>query len=444
MVSILLTAAGSAAASADRGSACEPQWVPTFGGVAGLDTPAGALAVFDDGGGPALYVGGDFITAGGETVNHIAKWDGASWSPLGEGTNGEVLALTVFDDGSGPALYAGGIFTTAGGVPAKRVAKWDGKAWTTLGEGVDGVSSFWVYDFAVFDDGTGPALFVGGNFDTAGGLPANSIARWDGKSWSPVGGGVSGGTGGEVRALMVFNDGTGPALYAGGSFTIAGDTTVNRIAKWDGKAWSPLAGGMNERVRALTVFDDGSGRALYAGGDFIQAGGVLANRVAKWDGAVWSPLGAGTNRAIGAFTEFNDGAGPALFVGGSFDLAGGLSANCVAKWDGNEWSPLGSGITGYVADLAEFDGALFVGGFFTFAGGLPAGRIAMWQGCASTTPCPGDTNGDNIVNFTDLNAVLTAFGQNVAPGTGADLNGDGVVNFTDLNAVLSNFGDACP
>jgi hypothetical protein len=34
----------------------------------------------------------------------------------------------VFDDGSGggPALYAGGVFTTAGGMPANNIAKWQG------------------------------------------------------------------------------------------------------------------------------------------------------------------------------------------------------------------------------------------------------------------------------------------------------------------------------
>jgi hypothetical protein len=59
-------------------------------------------------------------------------------------------------------------------------------------------------------------------------------------------------------------------------------------------------------------------------------------------------------------------------------------------------------------------------------------------------PCPGDADGDNQVNFTDLNAVLSAFGQSGAPGfSGADLNNDGVVNFADLNAVLSAFGTAC-
>jgi len=46
-------------------------------------------------------------------------------------------------------------------------------------------------------------------------------------------------------------------------------------------------------VRALAVFDDGSGPALYAGGDFTTAGGVAANRIAKWNGSSWSQLGSG-------------------------------------------------------------------------------------------------------------------------------------------------------
>lgn len=55
--------------------------------------------------------------------------------------------------------------------------------------------------------------------------------------------------------------------------------------------------------------------------------------------------------------------------------------------------------------------------------------------------CEGDANGDNQVNFTDLNAVLSDFGQSGAvPG---DINGDGTVNFTDLNIVMSKFGNAC-
>jgi hypothetical protein len=56
-------------------------------------------------------------------------------------------------------------------------------------------------------------------------------------------------------------------------------------------------------------------------------------------------------------------------------------------------------------------------------------------------PC-ADTNGDNIVNFSDLNAVLADFGQSGEQLAG-DVNGDGVVDFADLNEVLAAFGTPC-
>lgn len=58
--------------------------------------------------------------------------------------------------------------------------------------------------------------------------------------------------------------------------------------------------------------------------------------------------------------------------------------------------------------------------------------------------CPTDANGDNRVNFGDLNAVLSAFGQDMLPGSGGgDFNNDHVVDFADLNAVLTDFGSEC-
>src|SRR5687768_12243679 len=67
-----------------------------------------------------LYAGGDFTTADGVSVNHIAKWNGSEWSALESGMNDEVRALAV----SGTNLYVGGWFTMAGGIPANRIAKW--------------------------------------------------------------------------------------------------------------------------------------------------------------------------------------------------------------------------------------------------------------------------------------------------------------------------------
>ena len=67
--------------------------------------------------------------AGGVRVNHIAKWDGSSWSALGQGVDGMVHAL-VFD--STGNLYVGGNFTEAGGLD--NIAKWgDGSSWSALG-----------------------------------------------------------------------------------------------------------------------------------------------------------------------------------------------------------------------------------------------------------------------------------------------------------------------
>jgi len=55
--------------------------------------------------------------------------------------------------------------------------------------------------------------------------------------------------------------------------------------------------------------------------------------------------------------------------------------------------------------------------------------------------CPADLNGDGQLNFFDVSAYLTAFGnmENVA-----DFNGDGQFNFFDVSAFLSEFSAGCP
>ena len=57
-------------------------------------------------------------------------------------------------------------------------------------------------------------------------------------------------------------------------------------------------------------------------------------------------------------------------------------------------------------------------------------------------PCLGDSNGDGVVNFTDLSNTLSAFGR-IGPGIPADFDGDEDVDFADLNVVLVNFGQSC-
>src|SRR5690606_37426157 len=45
---------------------------------------------------------------GGESIQYLARWDGASWSGFQGGTNGPVRAITPFDEGAGPSIFIGG------------------------------------------------------------------------------------------------------------------------------------------------------------------------------------------------------------------------------------------------------------------------------------------------------------------------------------------------
>src|SRR5262249_5368419 len=142
----------------------------TPGGVGNSNPSSGVICQthFNDGNGDALYVGGYFGSAGALRVSNVAKWDGVRWSALGDGVGPAVYALRIFDDGEGPALYAAGSFTEAGGKPVRCIARWDGHDWWPLGTGIGTDSNEYVLALHVFDDGSGPSLYAGGQFATAG------------------------------------------------------------------------------------------------------------------------------------------------------------------------------------------------------------------------------------------------------------------------------------
>jgi hypothetical protein len=296
--------------------------------VSGSGCPSCNTAVALAALGDTLYAGGAFTSVGGVPANAIAKWDGNQWSALGPGfSGGSVSALAV----SGTNLYAGVGSLYPG--TSNYVAKWNGSSWPALGSGMSGpVSALAV---------SGTDLYAGGGFTVAGGVAANLVAKWDGNSWSALGSGLSGGGGigpPNVVALAV----SGTNLYAGGHFTSAGGVPANYIAKWDGTSWSALGSGLNYSVFALAI----SGTNLYAGGEFTVAGGVAANYIARWDGSSWSALGSGMGgsgfagqvfvTALAASDNF-------LYAGGLFTTAGGKSSAYVAEavlvWPGITGGP---------------------------------------------------------------------------------------------------------
>ncbi|HEY0455118.1 MAG TPA: hypothetical protein VGE41_02020 [Verrucomicrobiae bacterium] len=310
--------------------------------------------------GGGIYAGGNFTNAGGIAVNHVARWDGTNWSGLGLGTDGNVAVLALV----GNDLYAGGLFSHAGGIPANNIAKWNGSSWSSLGSGVNNqVSGITV---------AGNSLYVAGQFTNAGGASANYIASWDGTSWHSIGTGANG----QINALAVSS--ADHSLYAVGNFLWAGRISATNIAKWDGKYWSPLGLGLNSAnvggADVSSLFASGSN--IYAGGDFSSAGTTNARNIAEWDGSSWSPLGPGGNAPVSAIIEWSD------------ELYASFGPT-IARWNGTFWSSVG----GYmyndgigpelIGAMAVFNNELFVGGAFIKAGGiagLSATNIAKWDG----------------------------------------------------------------
>ncbi len=380
--------------TADPGGACVYGWSRRFGlpGMSGGLPSANAFQTWDDGNGPALYIGGAFTDAGGNlggpnTLQNIARWDGEAFSPLTNGpTNGTVSAFALFDDdGAGPrpqALYVAGGFTQIGGFSATRIARWDGLGWESLATGLVGstVAALEVFD----EDGPGPnppRLFAGGFITTAGGNPVNNLARWDGAAWTAVGGPING-VNGSVLAMKVYSE----SLVVGGTFGTAAGQVARGLAGWDGSNWTPISTGASATVRALETFDDGGGDALFVGGTFTQINGVNANNVARYQSGVFSALGSGVTGSSGvdALRAYDDGLQSALYVGGPYTSAGGQPANGIAFWDGVGWTPLPAAGAARMLSLGVFDDGkhreLYASGPWQYVDDIRPYGIARWNG----------------------------------------------------------------
>lgn len=201
---------------------------PTNGWAAmgtGADNRVLALTVDAHG---TVYAGGEFQQMDGTTVNHVAQWNGTAWSGLADhrtgtaGTNDAVTALAH----SGLALYVGGRFTQAGGQTAQGVAYiGSSQEWTQLGGGVTSIINSLALYF--HPNVLLPDVYVGGETLSSGGVIYHGIMKYDWTQWSDLSGGVTG-QHGAVEALAVGHLG----VYAGGVFEQAGGKSSSHLAHW--------------------------------------------------------------------------------------------------------------------------------------------------------------------------------------------------------------------
>lgn len=222
-----------------------------------------------------LAIGG---TTGIPQLPLLAFWDGTTWETHSTGFEGLVAPIIMTMVEYRGDLYVGGRFDRirlpdgSGGevvVESKNVMGFDGTGFFSVGGGVKRATSTisQVQALAVFQD----ALYIGGRFDASavGNVPMFAVARWDGTTLSAVGRGFPMPT--EVRDFEVYDDGTGPALYAVGSFTAdTQGTPIRRFAKLVAGEWVEVAGGIGENPNKALTLPDGR---LAVAGSFTEVGG---------------------------------------------------------------------------------------------------------------------------------------------------------------------------
>lgn len=379
-------------------------WQPVAGGGplpgSGIEGFVSVVAIMPNG---DLVAGGSFTLAGGQLVSNIARRVGNTWQPLGTGVNGQVTALLVLPNGD---LVVGGAFQSAGGVAANRIARWDGVGWSAFGSGVDGTASqVAVWSLLALPNGD---LIAGGNFQTAGGASANSVARWDGVAWSPLGLGLSGGsfifeTG--VTSLVRMANGD---LVAGGSFPFIDGVIANgTVARWNGSSWTNLNGPTGQVTSMATLTN----------GDLVasQSSIFLSGSTSVWNGSTWSPL-PGAPTGVRSMLRLPDGD---LLVGGG-------TADPIQRWNGTTWTiPAVSPDQGVTALASGRDGDVAVCGYFESIGATASHRVARL-----TTTCPATATsfgqgctGSNGANLLTATALPWLGGASAVRATGMPLNG---------------------
>jgi len=214
-----------------------------------------------------LYVGGFFDSIGNIQSSNIAAWDGIDWYQV-DGISENIRSLTAY----GGKLIVAGDLTAAGEVPVNGIAAWDGEDWSALGEGVTG----YIEDMAVYDN----KLMVAVSYSDSADNESHFITVWDGSDWSQL-------TDyypfvGKIKSLSVYNN----MLIVGAKNPYDEYFSPACLAAWNAgdSSWYYMGSGISgiESVNALISYE----QALYAGGSFDMAGGKASSNIARWNGRV--------------------------------------------------------------------------------------------------------------------------------------------------------------
>lgn len=345
-------------------------------------TPAGNLALSTT----TNYI--DVIT---NTLN------GVSYTALGSGLNNVCSSIAI--DPSTGDVYAGGTFTEAGGTPINYLAKWNGTTWSVVGNKIFDapittvkfvrwmgyVTGFIYTCVTVLTTSSPPNVWSYSYAPEAGIINVWEYITTPGKHASFYTNTMEGFTS-EPYGVIGYT--TGDVTYCTGTpLYFQSENTIFVVS-----------GGTNtiHAFESLQNMQQTTPIGFYAG-SFNVVNQTQANNIVfsiTTSGirvALIAPLGGNgvqnaTSNAV-VYALALDNARNRLYVGGYFDTAGDVSANNIAYWDISlsNWFAMGNGVNAACRSLA-FDSArdiLYAVGDFTIAGSQPTARVAVWDATAS-------------------------------------------------------------
>jgi hypothetical protein len=393
--------------------------------------------------GPGVYAIGD--------DGAIHFWDGSQWveiSPAGILQDNHLSEVRFLDQGTGLKAYVNTWKALGGGQYQWATHCRASGVWRALSPGlwVDGLPS----PIRSGDLGGGPRIY-----GVYPGMYAK-VSVWTGATWVPVGGSQSGNV---PTNLIVYDNGTGPALYAfGGSFTINGVTS--NFARFNGYAWdlpTPAVGGAGHPERSV-IFDWGVGPRLVCSGAHYSNLTTNKASMSVFDGTSWTDLVAthspeGTNTLSGPICLYDDGRGPAIFFVGEFSDINYLPVRGIARWDGHSWEAVPGGLYTFITPTYHSmvvmntpRGRAMVLASRYYSNGIFAAygvqsQAVMYIGCPtcyancdlSTTP--------PMLNVTDFLCFLNAFARR---DPYANCNNDANFDAADFMCFMNRFAAGCP
>lgn len=300
---------------------------------------------------------GKIYVSGGDLQN-ISVWDGVSWNRLGnvsETFNGGVYPPITVDNAGN--VYAVGRITVPNANSAYHVAKWDKltNKWINL------TSSKILFDngitaFAADKSGN---LYAAGNVLGINGItPGNYVYKWNGNTWSNLGGKLLSGYNIKLHTDNLNN------IYASMGLNDKGSPFV---ARWSGSVWEELGGANSSDfgIGQLYCINSDSQGNIYGGGYFTN--GMTANNIYKWTKATNTSSTFYTFESTSDVNSIAFDEADTLYVAGNFTNSKNL--RYIAKYHPyrKQWSDYynlnaNNNINSICFDT---DGNLYAGGEFT-------------------------------------------------------------------------------